>query len=277
MSNPDVYSRIHELDPATVDAIAARLEARAASPRYMRMLHDYLAEAAVEDVESALALGAGTGVEVRALAGREGFAGRVTALEISERLAAAGRDRAAAEGLADRIGWAIGDAHRLEFPDASFDLVTAHTLLSHVDQPFRVLEEATRVLRLGGRLVVFDGDYATLTFGTEDPEEGRLWDERIIRALIANPRVMRAMPRQFRRLGLELEGARATPLYEIGQADFLLAGLRSFPVLLAKAGVATPEAVQAFVDDQLRASDAGTFFGGYNFVTCVGRKAPRAA
>jgi hypothetical protein len=29
---------------------------------------------------------------------------------------------------------------------------------------------------------------------------------------------------------------------------------------------------QAFVDDQLRASDEGTFFAGYNFITCIGRR-----
>jgi ubiquinone/menaquinone biosynthesis C-methylase UbiE len=79
----------------------------------------------------------------------------------------------------------------LGVPDRSFDLVTAHTLVSHVDEPVRVLEEAMWVLRPGGTLVVFDGDYATLTFGTEDPEHGRAWDERIVRAIIANPRVMR--------------------------------------------------------------------------------------
>ena len=40
MPKTDVYGRAHELDPATVDAIAARLEPRRESPRYMRMLHD---------------------------------------------------------------------------------------------------------------------------------------------------------------------------------------------------------------------------------------------
>ena len=206
MPKMDVYGRAHELDPATVDAIAARLEARRESPRYMRMLHDYLDELDLAAARDVLALGAGTGVEVRELVRRTEFSGTVTALEISERLVEIGRRKAEEEGVADRITWQIGDAQALDLPDRSFDLVTAHTLLSHVDEPVRVLEEARRVLRPGGTLVVFDGDYATLTFGTEDPDEGRAWDERIIRAIVANPRVMRALPRHFRRLGLELVG-----------------------------------------------------------------------
>ena len=277
MPKMDVYGRAHELDPTTVDAIAARLEARRESPRYMRMLHDYLDEIDLAAAHDVLALGAGTGVEVRELTRRPGFAGSITALEISKHLAEIGRRKAEEEGIADRIGWKIGDAQALDFPDRSFDLVTAHTLISHVDEPIRVLEEARRVLRPGGTLVVFDGDYATLTFGTEDPELGRAWDERIISAIIANPRVMRGVPRHFRRLGLELVGWHAYALNEIGRADFFLGSLRSFLVLLPKAGMATADEVQAFVDDQLRASEEGAFFAGYNFITCTGRRLERNA
>jgi SAM-dependent methyltransferase len=277
MPKTDVYGRAHELDPATVDAIAARLEARRESPRYMRMLHDYLDELDLATARDVLALGAGTGVEVRELVRRPGFAGTVTALEISGRLIDAGRRKAEEEGLAGRIAWRVGDAQALDLPDAGFDLVTAHTLISHVDEPVRVLEEARRVLRPGGTLVVFDGDYATLTFGTEDPEEGRAWDERVVRTIVAHPRVMRSLPRHLRRLGLELVASRAHALNEIGKADFFLGSLRSFLVLLPKAGAATAEEVRAFVDDQLRASEEGAFFAGYNFVTCVARRTDRDA
>jgi SAM-dependent methyltransferase len=272
MPKLDVYGRAHELDPAAVDAIAARLEARRESPRYMRMLHDYLDEIDFTAVRDVLALGAGTGVEVRALACRPGFSGRITALEISERLAAIGRRKAEEEGVADQIAWRIGDAQALDLPDESFDLVTAHTLISHVDEPVRVLEEARRVLRAGGTLVVFDGDYATLTFGTDDPEDGRAWDERIIRTIVAHPRVMRSLPRHLRRLGLELVSSQAYAFNEIGRADFFLGSLRSFQVLLPMAGAATAEEVEAFVSDQLRASEEGAFFAGYNFVTYIARR-----
>jgi SAM-dependent methyltransferase len=272
MPKTDVYGRAHELDPAAVEAIAARPEARRTSPRYMRMLHDYLDELDLAAARKVLALGAGTGVEVRELVHRPGFVGTVTALEISEHLVTAGRRSAEEEGVGDRIAWKVGDAQALDFAEASFDLVIAHTLVSHVDEPGRVLAEARRVLRPGGTLVVFDGDYATLTYGAEDPEQGRAWDERIIRAMIANPRVMRALPRLFRRLGLELVGWRTYALKEIGRTDFFLASLRSYPVLLPKAGVATAEETQAFVDDQLRASEAGAFFAGYNFVTYIVRR-----
>lgn len=98
-------------------------------------------------------------------------------------------------------------------------------------------------------------------------------DQKIVAGIIANPRVMRGMPRLLRRAGLDLVGSRAWVLTEIGRAEFFLASLQSFRLLLPKAGVATPEEVEAFVADQLRASEEGTFFAGYNFYAMIARRA----
>jgi ubiquinone/menaquinone biosynthesis C-methylase UbiE len=56
-----------------------------------------------------------------------------------------------------------GDAKALPFDDGSFDAVVFHTTLCHVPDPDVALGEAFRVLGTGGRLAVFDGDYATVT------------------------------------------------------------------------------------------------------------------
>ena len=268
----DVYGRTHQLDPLTLDTIAARLEARRSSERYMAMLHEYLDCLNWTGVREVLVLGCGTGVEVRSLVRWPAFTGRVTALDISADLVAKGESLAEDEGLAGRIEWRVEDAQAPGLPDAAFDLVIAHTLVSHVPEPARVLAEAARVVRPGGTVVVFDGDYATLTYGTDDPEQGRRMDEQIIAGIIANPRVMRGMPRLLRRVGLELVTSRAWVMTEVGRADFFLASLQSFRLLLPKAGVATAEEVEVFVADQLKASEEGTFFGGYNFYAMIARR-----
>ena len=73
-------------------------------------------------------------------------------------------------------------------------------------------------------------------------------------------------------VGLKLVDSRGWMLTEIGRADFFLGSLQSYPILLPKAGVATPEEVQAFVDRQLRASEDGTFFAGYNFYAMIAER-----
>lgn len=267
MSSLDVYGRTHELDAKSLETIATRLEARGGSARYMGMLHEYLDAIDLAAAQSVLVLGCGTGVEVRELLRRPNFRGRVTAADISADLVDRGKVLAADEGLADRIDWLVADAQEVGLPDASFDLVLAHTLVSHVPDPKRVIQQAARLVRPGGTVVIFDGDYATLTFGTD-----REMDEKISTAACANPRVMRGMPQLLRDAGLKLVDSRAWALTEIGRADFFLAALKSLPVLLQKAGAATIEEAQAFVDRQLQLSEDGIFFAGSNFCAMIAER-----
>lgn len=50
-------------------------------------------------------------------------------------------------GLADRVCFLRSDAHRLPFPDASFDLVISNSLLHHLENPLEPLNEMGRVAR----------------------------------------------------------------------------------------------------------------------------------
>ena len=66
----------------------------------------------------------------------------------------------AARAEADRLGSVVEvrrlDAHALDLPDASFDVVLLHLLLAVVPDPEAAIGEAARVLRPGGRVAVFD-------------------------------------------------------------------------------------------------------------------------
>jgi 2-polyprenyl-6-hydroxyphenyl methylase/3-demethylubiquinone-9 3-methyltransferase len=73
---------------------------------------------------------------------------RVTGLDTTREnlLVAKHHDRT---GRADYI---VSDARSLPFPDRSFDVVCAMDLLEHVEEPERVIAEASRVLRPNGLL-----------------------------------------------------------------------------------------------------------------------------
>ena len=71
------------------------------------------------------------------------------------------RLRGTREGLLDScrsgrspVGFAVADAQRLPFADASFDRVICTETLEHVVDAHRALRELARVLRPGGRLAV---------------------------------------------------------------------------------------------------------------------------
>lgn len=57
---------------------------------------------------------------------------------------------AAARDATRSVRYEIADARELPFRSASFDVVTAMDFLEHVDEPGRVIAEASRVLRPGG-------------------------------------------------------------------------------------------------------------------------------
>ncbi|MES2145310.1 MAG: bifunctional demethylmenaquinone methyltransferase/2-methoxy-6-polyprenyl-1,4-benzoquinol methylase UbiE [Pseudomonadota bacterium] len=79
-----------------------------------------------------------------------------TVLDLTEPMLIEGRKRADAARLADRLDWIVGDAMALPFPDNSFDVYTISFGIRNVTRIADALDEAHRVLRPGGRLMVLE-------------------------------------------------------------------------------------------------------------------------
>jgi phosphatidylethanolamine/phosphatidyl-N-methylethanolamine N-methyltransferase len=78
----------------------------------------------------------------------------VTGIDFSPDMLEKARARVAREGLARVARLVRMDARHLDFPDASFDTVSAMHILSVVPEPERVMAEIARVLKPGGRVVI---------------------------------------------------------------------------------------------------------------------------
>ena len=79
-----------------------------------------------------------------------------TVLDMTESMLIAGRTRAEADSLADRLTWVVGDAMALPFADNTFDVYTISFGIRNVTRIPDALSEAYRVLRPGGRLMVLE-------------------------------------------------------------------------------------------------------------------------
>lgn len=270
---PDVYGRTFQMDQQALGAIAARLEARGQHPFFRRVIDEYMTELALTGSEAILDLGCGTGVAARAIARRPELARPITAIDISGHFVEMGRRLAHDEGLDGRIDFRVGDAHGLGLPQAGFDVAIMHTLVSHVADPAEVLAEGRRLLRPGsGRLVVFDGDYASLTFATDAPDGGEATDAVVRATVVANPRVMRLMPRLLAEAGLDLRWSRGYLAADIGRADFFAPSVASYRILLPRAGTMSEAEAAAFADGLERASAGGRFFAASNFYTYLAQR-----
>ncbi|MEM9048328.1 MAG: class I SAM-dependent methyltransferase [Pseudomonadota bacterium] len=104
----------------------------------------------------ALDIGTGTGTVARGLAAA---GAQVTGLDPSRDLMAEAAALAQVDGLA--IDWVQGAAEALDFPDASFDLVTAGQCWHWFDRP-KAAAEIARVLRPSGLAVIAHFDWLPL-------------------------------------------------------------------------------------------------------------------
>lgn len=269
MASADPFARTDQLDDAMLEALVARFEMRGRHPLFSNMLCEYLDAMNIPVSAAVLDIGCGTGLAARTIARRVGFAGSVTGIDLSGYLVAAASRLAREEGIAHHANFLAGDVRKLEFGDGAFDAVVAHTLLSHVPDPLAVLVEAARVVKPGGTIGIFDGDYASLTFDHADPATGKACDEALIGAVVTNPRVMRQMPRLLRAAGLELVATFPYVLTEIGTANFWSSAIDTYRKLLVASGAMPQEAADAWAAGLRSDSEAGVFFGSSNYYAYV--------
>ena len=96
-----------------------------------------------------------------------------------------------------------GDAHQLEFPDASFDLVYTRYVLEHVADPERVVREMRRVARPGARVVACENDISLMRFDPPCPAFEAAWEglARLQASLGGDALIGRRLFRLFRVAG----------------------------------------------------------------------------
>lgn len=82
--------------------------------------------------------------------------GEAVVLDMTENMLTEGRKRAEAGTMAESLDWVVGDAMALPFEDNSFDVYTISFGIRNVTRVQEALNEAYRVLRPGGRLMVLE-------------------------------------------------------------------------------------------------------------------------
>ncbi len=150
-----------------------------------------------------LDVGCGPGIDATNMAKMTAPDSQVTGVDFDDRMILAASQTADKLGLSDRLTYQKANAYELPFADKSFCATRSERMLMHLDTPIKALREMVRVTQPGGKLVVIDSDWATLSSATGNDLIERKISGHLVSEMLPSGFSGRNLPGQFHELGLE--------------------------------------------------------------------------
>ena len=221
--------------------------------RRRRLVREVLATAPGERI---LDVGCGPGFYVAELLEEVGDSGSVVGVDSSPQMLAVAARRVEQR---ENVAFYESDATSLPVADGDFDAVLSVQVIEYVPDADRALAELYRVLRPGGRAVVWDVDWTTISWHATNEaamEEALLaWDEHL-----AHPALPRTLAARLRAAGFEDVRAEGhvfatTELVPDAYVGAIFPLMEKF--VAARSG---PAEAKAWADDQHELDERGEFF-----------------
>jgi len=214
---------------------------------------------------SALDVGAGPGAVMRLMADRVGPQGRVTGIEIDDKLGTQALADLRAGGGAE---FELIQANVFELdklPGSPFDLTYCRLFLMHMQDPVAVLEKMMMWTRPGGVVAAQEFDFGAIAIEPPCPamaEFNRVF-EGVFRGHCRNLRAGRQLPAQFEAAGIGLPDGTLTEAKYLPLKDMAAMLVGVYQGLFASAaelGIADPVRAEAFKADMADAAADGRYY-----------------
>jgi arsenite methyltransferase len=208
--------------------------------------------------ERILDVGCGPGFYTSELLDQVGDGGAVVALDASAQMLAVATHRCAGRR---NVSFAEADATSLPVEDAGFDGAVSVQVLEYVPNVDVALREICRALRLGGRAVIWDVDWTTVSWHSDDPARMQrmlaAWDEHLTHPALPRTLAHRMRESGFEEVGMEGHAFATAELSPDAYGSALLPLMRDYVASVPGIGAA---AADEWVAEQHELDERGEFF-----------------
>jgi ubiquinone/menaquinone biosynthesis C-methylase UbiE len=223
--------------------------------RRRRLVHEALD---AQPGQRVLDVGCGPGFYVSELVDRVGKAGAVVGVDISADMLSLAKKRC--EGHAN-VAFHEASATTLPVDDSSFDAALSVQVLEYVTEVDAALAEMSRILRPGGRLVLWDVDWSTVSWHSADPDRMtrvlRAWNEHL-----SHPALPRTLAARLKSAGFEGIAAEGYSFVttEFTPESYGCSIMPSIARYVAGREGITEEQSQSWTSEQRELGEVGKFF-----------------
>ena len=263
----DPFADVDAASPETIEMIASALETRAADPSMLPVVDAYLDALEVSEGARIVDIGCGTGGVTRRIADRFPTAS-VLGLEPSAALTEKAKDLA---GDRPHLTFSVGDGAALDLEDCAVDVSILHTVLSHVPDPAPLVEEAARILRPGGTLVICDADFSKAMMAATPGDPLGSCAEAFVDGAVTDAWVTGKLKRLVSRAGLSVKHF-TTRNRVVTEGMGSLVWVRMSGARLVAEGVIGQPLADALETEYVRRAEAGDLYSFLPFVTLIASK-----
>ncbi len=219
--------------------------------------------------EHIIDIGCGPGFLCENMAEVVGETGRVVGIDISADLVRLADRR----NTRDWLSYRVSDALAIENPIASFDVVVCTQVAEYIPDVAKVISEAYRLLKPGGRAVFVATDWDGVIWHSDNPARMatvmKSWE-----AHCAHPQLPRSLSERLRSSGFKLNGVSAFPILNLewGNDTYSKGLSRLIHSFVEGRGDVAVDVLADWTEEHLQLSDkGGYFFCSNRFIFCASK------